>query len=118
MNAAGYLTIVNHSRRGDRLIGAASPAATRVSIHQSRQVGAIMTMRAIPVLDIGGGAQISLAPGGLHLMLGGLRRPLRTGDRVPVSLIFSESGRIAVNLAVRAEGPAMPDMAMSPPRPR
>jgi copper(I)-binding protein len=77
-----------------------------------------MTMRAIPFLDVGGGAQISLAPGGLHLMLEGLRRPLRSGERVPVSLFFSKSGRIVVNLAVGSEGPAMPGMAMSPPRPR
>ena len=69
MNGAGYLTIVNQGRNADRLIGAASPVAKTVSIHQSRQIGAMMTMRPMASIDVAGGARVSLAPGGLHLML-------------------------------------------------
>jgi hypothetical protein len=112
MNGAGYLTIVNRGRIADRLIGASSPAAVKVSIHQSRQVGGVMTMRAIPFLDVGAGGRVSLAPGGLHLMLEGLRRPLRVGQSLPVSLIFAVAGQVRANLIVREAAPAMPGMAM------
>jgi hypothetical protein len=112
MNGAGYLTIVNHGRLADRLIGAASPVASKVSIHQSRQVGAVMTMRALAFLDVGAGARVTLAPGGFHLMLEGLKRPLRVGQTAPVTLVFARSGLVRASLVVRGAPPAMPGMAM------
>ena len=81
MNAAGYLTIVNGGVRGDRLLSAASPAAARVTLHQSRQVGSVMTMVALPALDIPPRGAVSLAPGGYHLMFEGLKRPLKARPR-------------------------------------
>lgn len=112
MNGAGYMTLVNRGRLADRLIGASSPAAAQVSLHRSLEIGGVMTMRAVPVLDLGRGARVSFAPGGLHLMLEGLRRPLLPGQSVPVSLIFARAGRVRVTLIVRVGAPAMPGMAM------
>jgi hypothetical protein len=111
MNAAGYLTIVNTGPFADRLISAASPSATRVSIHESRRVGAVMTMRALPMLRIPSKSQVALAPGGYHLMLEALRRPLRLGERVPVTLNFDRAGALHVRLAVGA-GPAVSGVNM------
>jgi hypothetical protein len=106
MNGAGYLTIVNRGRLTDRLTGASSPVASTVSIHQSRQIGSMMTMRPIAFLDVAAGARVSLAPGGLHLMLEGLKRPLRAGQSVPVTLIFARGGRVPAALAVSGAAPA------------
>jgi hypothetical protein len=112
MNGAGYMTLVNRSRLADRLIGASSPVASRVSLHRSLDVGGVMTMRAVPALDVAGGARVSLAPGGLHLMFEGLRRPLLAGQSVPVSLTFARAGRVRATLVVHVAAPAMPGMAM------
>lgn len=112
MNAAGYLTIVNRGARADRLLSAASPAATRVTLHQSRQIGAVMTMVAIPALVIPPRGQVALAPGGYHLMLEHLTRPLRLGDQAPVVLTFEHAGPVRVRLAVDAAAPAMAGMRM------
>jgi len=112
MNGAGYMTLVNRGRLGDRLIGASSPVAAQVSLHRSLEIGGVMTMRAVPVLDVAGGARVSFAPGGLHLMFEGLRRPLAPGQSVPVSLIFTRAGRVRATLIVRVGAPAMPGMAM------
>jgi hypothetical protein len=112
MNAAGYLTIVNQGPRADRLVGVASSAAARVSIHQSRQVGAVMTMRAVPVLTIPPRGAVELAPGGYHLMFVGLTRPLRPGDSAPVTLTFQRAGVVHARLVVRVAAPAMPGMRM------
>ena len=112
MTAAGYLTIVNHGARADRLVGVASPAAARVSVHQSRQVGAVMTMRAVPVLAIPPRGAVELAPGGYHLMFVGVTAPLRLGDKVPVVLSFQRAGPVRVRLAVTSAAPAMAGMRM------
>jgi hypothetical protein len=112
MNGAGYMTLVNRGRLADRLIGASSPAAAQVSLHRSLEIGGVMTMRPVPVLDVGGGARVSFAPGGLHLMFEGLRRPLLAGQSVPVSLTFAKAGRVRATLIVRVGAPAMPGMAM------
>jgi len=105
MTAAGYLTLVNRGAFPDRLIGASSSAAIKVSIHQSRQVGAVMTMRAVTSLTVPGRGQVKLAPGSFHLMFEGIRRPLRLGARIPVSLMFAGAGTVRASLAVGA-GPA------------
>ena len=112
MNGAGYLTLVNRGRLADRLIGAYSPVAAKVSLHRSLQIGGVMTMRAVSALDVGGGARVSFAPGGLHLMFEGLRRPLLPGQSVPLSLIFTRAGKVRATLIVGAAGAPMHAMAM------
>jgi hypothetical protein len=112
MNAAGYLTLANRGRAADRLTGAATADAARVSIHVSRQIGAVMTMRPVAGLDIPAGGSVTLAPGGYHLMLEGLKRPLRSGDKITVQLHFATAGDMKVSLAVIAGAAMMPRMPM------
>lgn len=100
--AAAYLVLRNRAGRPDRLLGAASPAAERVEVHEMSMAGGVMRMRAVPALTIGGGEEIALAPGGLHLMLIGVRRPLRAGQRVPLTLRFERDGEQRVEAVVRA----------------
>ncbi|HEY1415440.1 MAG TPA: copper chaperone PCu(A)C [Caulobacteraceae bacterium] len=101
MNAAGYMTIANHGHSPDRLTSAASPIAARVTLHQSRMVGAVSVMRPVEGIDVTSRGQISLAPGGVHLMLEGLKRPLQPGDRAPVTLLFQHAGPVRAWLTVR-----------------
>jgi copper(I)-binding protein len=110
VNGAGYLTIVNSGPTADRLISASSAAAARVSIHESRMVGAVMTMRTLDGVAVPAAASVTFKPGGLHLMLEGLKAPLKEGDRVAVTLVFARAGRMAARLVV-ADGP--PDSAMA-----
>ncbi len=111
---AGYLSITNRGRAADRLIAATSPAAAAVSIHESRMVGSVATMRALNGAAIPGKATVAFRPGGLHLMLEGLRRPLKAGERVAVTLVFVRAGRRLVAFQVRdgPPAPAMPGMKM------
>jgi copper(I)-binding protein len=79
-------------------------------------------MRRLQVLAIAPGATVTFAPGGLHLMLENLRKPVKIGDRVPVVLTFDRTGSMRVVFEVRADaaGPVMAGMRMqdadSPPR--
>lgn len=101
---AGYLEIRNTGRSADRLVGASTPAAAMVQVHEIRVADGEMQMREVGVLEIPAGGSVRLEPGGLHLMLMDLTAPLVTGTTVPVTLEFDVAGRIPVELAVAPPG--------------
>jgi hypothetical protein len=103
---AGYLTLRNAGPRPDRLLGASSPAAERVELHSMAMEGDVMRMRAVDSLELPAGGSFELKPGGLHLMLLGLKRPLQPGQPVPLTLRFEKAGEVAVEVSVDA--PAAP----------
>jgi copper(I)-binding protein len=69
-----------------RLVAAASPVAGVVEIHEMRMEGDVMRMRAITALDLPAGKTVELRPGGYHVMLMDLKRPLQDGETVPITL--------------------------------
>ncbi len=99
---AGYMSL--RAPGGDRLLSATSPAATRVELHTHIRDGEVMRMRAVEAIEVPAGGAVTLAPGGLHLMLIGLTRPLAVGETVPVTLRFERGGEVQVALAVQAAG--------------
>ncbi len=103
-----YLTIRNNSASADQLLGVTSPIANNVRIHTSSMSNGVMTMRSLPYLRIEVGQEIMMQPGGMHLMLTGLRKPLREGAQLPLVLEFKTAGRLQVNaqiLSIIAKGP-------------
>ncbi|NIA70197.1 copper chaperone PCu(A)C [Pelagibius litoralis] len=113
-NGAAYLMIHNAGAAGDRLIAAASDAAQRVELHSHTNVDGVMQMRQVEGVDVPAGGMATLKPGGYHVMLMGLKAPLREGDRFPVTLTFEKAGDVAVEVSVEAVGSmgAMPDDGM------
>jgi periplasmic copper chaperone A len=101
----GFLTVTNTGTTPDRLISVKSAAAETVQVHEMKMEGNVMRMREISGgLEIAPGATVTLAPGGLHIMMMGLKAPLKQGDKVPVTLVFEKAGSINVELAVVALG--------------
>jgi len=110
--AAGYLTIDNQGGAADVLKSGATDRADRVEIHQSREEGGVVTMRAVPKgIEIKPGKQVVLKPGGYHLMLIGLRSALLPGDTVRVTLHFDKAGDVGADLKVVGFGANGPDGA-------
>lgn len=106
----GFLTLTNKGA-ADRLLSAATPAADTVEIHTMTMEGDVMKMRQLDALALGPGQTVELKPGGYHLMLMGLKAPLRVGDQVPLTLKFEKGGEKVVTLRVEApsgDAPAMP----------
>jgi copper(I)-binding protein/uncharacterized protein YcnI len=107
---AAYLTIVNHGSEPDVLVGGSSPQADRVEFHQSTMDNGIMKMRpATNGVTIPAGGTVELKPDGYHVMLTGLKAPLRSGTMLPVTLRFAKAGSIEVVFAVEpigARGPS------------
>ena|SRR5215475_12511927 len=97
---AAYLSIVNGGKP-DRLLSADTVAADRVEFHETRSVNGLMQMRQVPYVDCPAGST-KAAPGGLHIMLLGLKQPLAPGTHFPLILHFRDAGQIAVSVAVEA----------------
>jgi len=103
--AAGYMTIQNQSRAGVTLVRGETPAASRVEVHTMSMDGGVMQMRPVDGgLAIPAGGGVELKPGGLHLMLIGLQKPLVEGESVPLTLVFDNGTRVGTTLQVRAMG--------------
>lgn len=99
---AAYLVITNSTGHDDALLGASSPAAASVEVHEtSTDEGGMTGMVPLGRLDVPAGSTVRLAPGGMHLMLMGLIRPLRVGDSVELDLMFEHAGRLVVQAEVR-----------------
>ena len=96
-----FMTIANDGPSADRLTGATSPIAARVEIHTMSMDGGVMRMRPLgDGLAIPAGGSVSLAPGGFHIMLIGLRQPLAKGKTAPLTLQFARAGKVAVTLMI------------------
>ena len=91
------------SARDASLVGAESPAAGTVEVHEMSMDKNVMRMRAVPRLDLPAGRTVELKPGGYHMMLIDLKKPLRKGDSVPLRLKIENRDKTVSTVEVRAE---------------
>lgn len=106
MAGGAFLRIENRGAGADRLLSASSPAAERVELHRMAMEGDVMQMRAVDGIDLPAGQAVELKPGGLHLMLMGLKRPLDEGASVPIVLRLQKAGELKVEAKVGQPRPA------------
>jgi len=107
--AAGYLTITNTGKDGDRLTGGTFERAKKVEVHTMTNEDGVMKMRHLAEgLEVPAGGTVELKPGGLHLMLVGLSSGLKAGETVKGTLAFEKAGNIDVTLTVAPLGANAP----------
>jgi periplasmic copper chaperone A len=91
-----------------RLVGVASPIAKSAEIHESAMASGTMRMKAVDFVALPAGKRVELKPGGYHVMLLGVVKPLGAGDSVPLTLTLEDpSGKrstLDVEAAVRPLG--------------
>jgi len=85
------------------LVGAESPVSASAEIHETRMEGKVMRMRALSRLELFPGKTVELKPGGYHIMLLELKRPLKKGEIVPIRLKLEMKDKSVKTLEVRAE---------------
>ena len=83
-----------------RLVAASSPAAGRVEIHQMEMQGQTMRMHAVDGIDLPAGQAVNLASGGYHIMLLDLRRQMKEGEQVPLTLTVQGADGKRENLSL------------------
>ncbi len=89
------------------LVNAASPAANIVEVHKMLMHDNVMVMRAIDELPLPAGKTVELKPGGYHVMLIELVKPLEAGQKVPITLTLSDKDGKKTKVEVTAEVRAM-----------
>lgn len=95
-----YMEIVSPSDA--RLTGVSSPVAAAAEVHSMTMDGGTMRMRAVDALDLHAGKPVKLAPGGYHVMLFDLKKPLAAGEKVPLTLVIEEAGGRVYKVTVSA----------------
>lgn len=100
--SALYFTVRNDGRADDAVIEAQSEVASAVELHETVIENERARMRPVVSIAVRAGASVELKPGGYHVMLIGLRRDLREGDRVAVQVAFERAGRVTLEAPVRS----------------
>lgn len=99
-NGVAYMTLTNHGTAADRLLSVSTPVAEMAQLHLDELKNGIMSMRMAGPVDLAPGATVTLKQGGLHLMLMGLKQPLKLGDRFPVTLSFEHGKPLTIDVPV------------------
>jgi copper(I)-binding protein len=105
---AAFLEVRAAPGAGDKLIDAKSDVAGAVEIHNHVHEGGVMKMRRVDGIDVAGGKSIVLKPGGYHLMLMDLKKPLRQGEKLPLTLVFEKAGEVKLEAAIGPVGATGP----------
>ncbi len=95
-----YFSVTNSGAATDRLVAASTPVAEKAELHEMTMKNDIMEMRPVPALAIEPGKSVILEPDGYHLMLIGLKAPLKEGDKLPLTLTFEHAGNQQVTVTV------------------
>jgi copper(I)-binding protein len=106
--AAGFFTIENTGSEADRLVGIITPLG-KAEVHETAEANGVSTMRPLEAgLSIAPGQKVTLAPGGLHVMITGLKEPLKEGNMLPLTLRFQKAGEVDAALHIRPPGARSP----------
>ena len=99
--ASADMTIT--SKQAATLVGVSSPAAKTAELHSMTTEGGIMRMREVKSIELPAGKHVNLRESGYHLMLNGLKSPLKAGDSVPLTLSIKAGKQGVVKIETRAE---------------
>ena len=98
-NGGAYLRLEN-AGPDDRLVAASAPVSPRVELHESTMEGDVMRMRQLEAIPVPSNRVVVLQPNGLHIMLLGLKEPLKKGATFPLTLRFEKAGEVTVEVHV------------------
>ncbi len=105
-NTAGYMKIENRGAAEDKLVSVSVAGANMAHVHESTMKDGVMQMKAVDALSLKPGAAVEFKPGGLHVMVMGLKTPLKAGETIQLRLQFARAGEITVDAQVRGLGGA------------
>jgi len=96
-----YFTLKNDTGKSDRLLKLSTSVAEKVEVHRTEVLDGIARMREVAVLHVDAGQTLEFKPGGMHVMLMGLRKPLVAGTAYELDLLFEVAGARKVKVLVR-----------------
>lgn len=102
--SAAFMQIRSEATSETFLVDASTPLADAAELHMHVKDGEVMRMRRIPHVHLPAGTTVTLRPGGLHIMLFGLKRAIQPGQEVPITLTFEDGSRKDVVATVLKPG--------------
>jgi copper(I)-binding protein len=105
--SAAFLGLSNTGKEHHALVAVETPAAMMAEMHEHTMADGMMQMREVEKIDLPAGATVELKPGGLHIMLMGLKSQLKPGDGVEITLIYGDGSKTTVKAPVRKIGAMM-----------
>ncbi len=99
----GAFMTIRGGGEATRLVAVASPLAGAAEIHLMTLHDGIARMSRVPAVEVPPDGSLELRPGGYHVMLMDLKRPLSVGEKVPLELVFETAGGVRRRLEVAAE---------------
>jgi len=99
-SAVAYITLENRGGEADRLLSVATDRAAMAHLHDTKSVEGVVSMEPVEALDVPPGQTVAMKPGGLHIMLMGLKAPLQKGSKLTLELSFEKAGKITVEVPV------------------
>lgn len=91
------------SATAQRLVGVSTPVAGRAEIHEMAMENNTMRMRQVDAIALPAGKPVNLASGGYHLMFFDLKRQLKEGETVPVTLVVEDAAKKKSSVTVEAK---------------
>lgn len=95
-SSAAYMTIRNGTDKAVQIRSLTSPVAKKTELHATEMNNGMMKMRRVDNLQIKPGEAVELKPGGYHVMLMGLKKPIAANSKVPVTITFSNGDKKTV----------------------
>jgi copper(I)-binding protein len=100
-----YMIVRNGSKQADALIGGSAPGlAEKVELRGLVRGSFSMSVDAVEKINLPAGGQEHLKPHAAHLILVGLKKPLKRGEQLPLTLHFQNAGKVAVKIMVEPTG--------------
>jgi hypothetical protein len=103
-----YLEIKNAGAAPDRLMKIETSAAQSAEVHSMEMQNGMMMMQPEGPLDLDAGKSVVLKPGGMHIMLMKLAKPLKAGDSFQATLTFEKAGTVTIAVPVEKAGATAP----------
>lgn len=104
-DTAAFMTLVNTGTAPIRITGGKTEAAARVAPMITTKTDGRMGMKDVPYIEVPAGGRATLAPGGDHIMIYGLKAPLKPGQNVPLVLTLAPGGTMTINAVVLRREP-------------
>jgi len=98
---AGYMALIDTSGKGNALVGIELAGGAKADLHETVRDGDMVKMRMVKRLPIPPGGRAELTPSGGHIMIEGLKSPLKVGETLPMSLKFADGTEKMAYFAVR-----------------
>ena len=100
---AVFATVENTSAAKRAIVSATTDIAEKVELHEMKISDSMMRMSPVKQIEVPAHGKAELKPGGLHIMLFGLKKSPMAGETVNLTLTLDDGTKVPVAAQVRKQ---------------